>query len=119
MPGFRDLRVWRQAVELVEQVYRATERFPDRVMYGLAVPLRRAAVSVPSNLAEGHTRQYIKKYPNHLSVAQGSLAEMETQLEIAARLKFLPSDSQQTPLSLVTSLRKQIYPLRNSLCAAP
>jgi four helix bundle protein len=119
MPGFRDLRVWRQAVELVEQVYRVTERFPDREMYGLAVPLRRAAVSVPSNLAEGHTRQYIKKYPNRLSVAQGSLAELETQLEIAARLKFLPGDSQQTPLPSSPPCASRSTLFATPLCAAP
>ena len=113
--GFRDLRVWQQAIDLVEQVYRLTERFPDREMYGLAVQLRRAAVSVPSNIAEGHTRQHIKEYLNHLSIAQGSLAEIETQLEIAFRLKFIPTDSHQALLTQVTSLPKQLYALRNSL----
>lgn len=119
MQGFRDLRVWQQAMELVEQIYRVSEGFPPRESYGLTNQLRRAAVSVPSNIAEGHTRQHIKEYLNHLSMAQASLAELETQLEIAFRLKYISAEPFQTLLNQVMSLRKQLYALRNSLTPAP
>ncbi len=64
--GFRDLRVWQQGIQLVEEIYRASEHFPPREMYGLTNQLRRAAVSVPSNIAEGHTREHTKEYLNHI-----------------------------------------------------
>ncbi len=119
MQGFRDLRVWQQAMDLVEQIYRVSEGFPARESYGLTNQLRRAAVSVPSNIAEGHTRQHIKEYLNHLSMAQASLAELETQLEIAFRLKYTSAEPFQALLNQVMSLRKQLYALRNSLTPAP
>ena len=87
--SFRDLRVWQAAMEFVEAVYHLTHMFPKHEVYGLASQTQRAAVSVASNIAEGHTREHIKEYLHHLSIAQSSLAETETQLEIAARLKYL------------------------------
>jgi four helix bundle protein len=87
--SFRDLRVWQAGMELVEQVYLLTQIFPKREMYGLASQIQRAAVSIPSNIAEGHTREHSKEFLHHLSIAQASLAELETQLEIATRLKYL------------------------------
>src|SRR6266478_3994026 len=85
---FRGLRVWQGAMDLVEAVYRLSEAFPKTEIYGLTAQVRRAAVSVPSNIAEGHTRASTKEYLNHLSIAQASLAEIETQLEIAQRLNY-------------------------------
>jgi four helix bundle protein len=79
--SFRDLRVWQAGIELVERVYRATQKFPVEENYGLKVQMRRASVSIPSNIAEGHTRAHRKEFLNHLSVAQGSLAELQTQVE--------------------------------------
>ena len=75
--GFRDLRVWQAAMELVEKIYRFTQKFPAQEMYGFTSQLRRAAVSIPSNIAEGHTRAHTKEYLNFLSVTQGSLAELQ------------------------------------------
>ena len=115
MKGFRELRVWQQGIELVEEVYRVTERFPTHEMYGLASQLRRAAVSIPSNIAEGHVREHIKEYLNHLSIAQASLAEVETQIEIAVRLKYHASEKAKALLERCTSLAKQLYALRNAL----
>jgi four helix bundle protein len=82
MKSFRELRVWQQAIDLVEKIYLLTQNFPKQETYGLMSQLRRAVISVPSNIAEGHTREYIKEYLHHLSIAQASLAEVETQLEI-------------------------------------
>jgi four helix bundle protein len=115
MKSFRDLRVWQQALDLVEKVYVLTRRFPREETYGLLSQVRRAVVSVPSNIAEGHTREHIREYLHHLSIAQASLAELETQLEIATRLNYLLPSQLKELLPEVTSLGKQLYALRNAL----
>ncbi|MDQ3668295.1 MAG: four helix bundle protein [Acidobacteriota bacterium] len=115
MNSFRELRVWQAAMNLVEKVYRLTQRFPKQETYGLVSQIQRAAVSIPSNIAEGHTREHLKEYLHHLSMAQASLAELETQLEISGRLKYLLSDQLKELLSEVNSLGRQMYALRNSL----
>lgn len=115
MKSFRELRVWQAAMNLVETIYRATQRFPKQETYGLVSQLQRAAVSIPSNIAEGHTREHIKEYLHHLSMAQASLAELETQLEISRRLKYLLPDELRDLLNEVNSLGRQMYALRNSL----
>jgi four helix bundle protein len=81
--SFRDLRVWQAGMNLVTAVYQLTRTFPREELYSLTSQMRRAAVSVPSNMAEGHTRESSKEYLHHLSIAQASLAELQTQLEIA------------------------------------
>lgn len=87
--SYKDLIVWQKAMDLVALVYQATKRFPREETYGLSSQLRRAAVSVPSNIAEGQARQSTAEFRNFLSVARGSLAEVETQLLIAQRLGYL------------------------------
>ncbi|HEV8369232.1 MAG TPA: four helix bundle protein [Pyrinomonadaceae bacterium] len=113
--SFRDLRVWQLAMELVERVYRLTRDFPRHEVYGLSSQIQRAAVSIPSNLAEGHTREHTKEFLHHLSMAQASLAELETQLEIAARLNYVSRNELNPLTELAISLGKQQYALRNSL----
>ncbi len=115
MKSFKELRVWQAAMNLVEKIYRLTQNFPKQETYGLASQMQRAAVSIPSNIAEGHTREHIKEYLHHLSIAQASLAELETQLEISGRLKYVLSDELNELLSEVSSLGRQMYALRNSL----
>jgi four helix bundle protein len=113
--SFRDLRVWKAGMDLVEQVYQITRGFPLEELYGLTGQMRRAAVSIPSNIAEGRTREHVRVYLHHLAVAQGSLAELETQVEIAKRLRYCsPAEGDQI-LRSCASLAKQIYSLRNSL----
>ena len=80
MKSFRELRVWQAAINLVERVYELTQVFPNQEIYGLTSQIRRAAVSVPSNIAEGHTREHLKEYLHHLSMAQASLSELEPSL---------------------------------------
>jgi four helix bundle protein len=89
MRGYRDLVVWQKAMELVTDVYRATSEFPKHELYGLTSQIRRAAVSVPSNLAEGHGRTSRREFHQFISQARGSLVEVETQLEIARNLNYL------------------------------
>lgn len=113
--NYRDLRVWQSAMELVVMAYKISERFPSNELYGLTSQIRRAAVSVPSNIAEGHTRASTKEYLHHLSIAQASLAEVETQIEIAFRLGYCTEQELNDVLSHSASLGKQLYSLRNSL----
>ena len=113
--SFRDLRVWQAGMDLVEKIYRFTQTFPTQETYGLTNQLRRAAVSIPSNIAEGHSREHTKEYLNFLSVTQGSLAELQTQIEIATRLGYLaPSIAAELSDDSV-SLSKQLYALRNAI----
>ncbi len=113
--SFRDLRVWQAGMDLVELVYRLTENFPTKEIYGLTGQMRRCAVSIPSNIAEGHTREHSKEYLHHISMAQASLAELQTQSEIAGRLKYLSQEQVKAGLEQMTSLSKQLYALRNAL----
>ncbi len=85
----KKLDVWQMAMDLVIEIYRITESFPKEEKYGLSNQLRRAAVSVPSNIAEGAARNTKKEFVNYLHMAQGSLSELDTQLEVAKRLAFL------------------------------
>src|SRR4051812_27211692 len=86
--NYRDLRVWQTAMSLVVEVYRITEAFPRDERFALTSQLRRAALSVPSNIAEGHARTTRGEYKNSLSVARGSVIEVEVQLDVAARLGY-------------------------------
>ena len=113
--SFRDLRVWQVGMDLVEHIYRLTQAFPSQEMYGLTSQMRRASVSIPSNIAEGHTREYTKEYLYHISVAQASLAELQTQVEIAQRLHYITPEQFKEVLSPSTSLAKQLYALRNAI----
>ena len=117
MKNFRELRVWQAAMSLVEKVYTLTHGFPKHETYGLTSQIRRAAVSIPSNIAEGHTREHLKEYLHHLSMAQASLTELETQLEIAVRLRYLLPQVLEPIQSDINSLGKQMYALRNALVA--
>ena len=90
--NYRDLLVWSRARDLVEVCYKLSARFPQSEMYGLTSQLRRAAVSVPANIAEGHGRRNLGEYMQHLSIANGSLKEVETHLLISVRLKYVRKD---------------------------
>jgi four helix bundle protein len=90
--SFRDLDVWRLAVELAETVYRVTARFPKAELFGLTSQMRRAAVSIPSNIAEGRARDSTREFLHFLAISRGSLAELDTQLELAIRLDYSDSE---------------------------
>jgi len=87
--GHKDLEVWQKAMDLVIDIYRLPASFPSKEVYGLASQMQRAAVSIPSNIAEGHGLKQTQAYLRHLAIANGSLTELETQLEIAERLGYL------------------------------
>ena len=86
--SYRDLEVWSLGMEVATRVYRLTGRFPAEERFGLTNQLRRASVSIPSNIAEGHARQHRKEFVQFLHVSLGSLAEIETQLELAVRFGY-------------------------------
>jgi len=94
----KDLDVWKKGMELVEKVYAISRAFPDAECFGLTSQIRRAAVSIPSNIAEGAARKSDKELLQFLSIAIGSLAEVETQYLIAIRLGFLVKDKSLTKL---------------------
>ncbi|HLH20729.1 MAG TPA: four helix bundle protein [Bryobacteraceae bacterium] len=113
--SFRRLEVWQRGMELVEAVYRVSASFPKAELYGITSQIRRAALSVPSNIAEGHTRASTREYIQHLSVAQGSLAEVDTQLELAGRLGYLDTADLAPLQSQCLILGKQLHQLRDAL----
>ena len=102
-------------MEMVESVYRVTQSFPKQELYGLTSQLRRAAVSITDNIAEGQSREHIKEYLNFLSIAQGSVAELETELEIAGRLGYIAPDALSSLIFQMASLGRQIRALRAAL----
>ena len=115
---YRELRVWQTGMDLVEEVYRITGGFPRHELYGLASQMQRCAVSIPSNIAEGYTRHHLKEYLQHLSIARASLAELNTQAEIASRLSYVSAGETAKSQVTIESLSKQIYALRESLIDA-
>ena len=99
--AFRDLKVWQRSMDLVERIYKVSATFPKDERFGLISQIRRAAVSVPSNIGEGSRRKKRKAFLNHLDIALGSQAEVEVQLEISQRLQFLKiADYKQTQVAV-------------------
>lgn len=89
LKSYRELEVWQRAVDLVEAVYQVTRAWPDAERYGLTSQAQRAAISIPANIAEGYGRSHRGDYLHHLSIARGSLMELETHLIVAHRLKYI------------------------------
>ena len=87
--AFKDMKIWELSMTLVEDIYRKTRNFPQHELYGLSSQMRRAAISIPSNIAEGNGRAHSKEYIQFLYLARGSLMELMTQLEIAHRLNYI------------------------------
>ena len=112
---YRDLLAWQKAVALVLEIYRRTESFPKAEIYGLVSQLRRAAVSVPSNIAEGHARRSTGEFRQFLGYALGSLTEMETQIIIAERLGYLCKESSHDLLVRTAEVGRIINGLIRSL----
>ena len=113
--SYKDLIVWQKSMDLVEMVYQATKVFPKEELYGLTNQLRRAAVSVPSNLAEGQARNSTAEFRNFLSISRGSLAEVETQLLIAERLRYLQPEQLTPIMNLQIEINKMINALMGKL----
>jgi len=110
-----DYKVWQKSMDLVTEIYQVTAVFPNEERFGLSSQVRRAAVSVPSNIAEGHGRKATGAYLNHLSIAYGSLMEIETQVQIALRLEFISADAASTLLDKTVEIAKMLNGLKKSL----
>ena len=113
--SFRELRVWQLGMEVTEQVYRLTAEFPKSEVYGLSSQMRRAAVSIPSNIAEGQGRDSTKEFLHFLAIAFGSICELETQLILANRFSYLSDNDLQIVLSTLTATSKTTRGLQKSL----
>ena len=112
--SYRDLEVWRKGLDLAVRVYRATDDFPRAEVFGLTSQLRRAATSIPSNVAEGKAVGGLS-YPRHLRIAHGSEAELQTQIELAKRLKFFNDDVANVLLADASEVGRMLVGLRRSL----
>ena len=113
--SYRDLKVWQKAMELVVESYRITTLLPKAEMYGLTSQIRRAAVSIPANIAEGHGRDHLGDYLHHLSMAKGSLMELETHLLIASSLSYLGKNDLEPVFTRTVELGKMLAGLSRNL----
>ena len=113
--NYKNLIVWQKSIQLVKQVYQLTQKFPSDEKFGLVSQMRRAVVSVPSNIAEGQARRTTGDYIRFVSTAEGSLAELETQLIIAVELNFCKKEETEPLFSLLIEIRKMLNALRRSL----
>ena len=115
--NYRELIVWQDGIKLAKAVYKLTEKFPRQEVYALADQVRRAAVSVPSNIAEGQARRSPGDFRRFLHIALGSLAEVDTQLILAQEFGYLSKEDVDSMDELIQNLRKKLYALINSLPA--
>jgi len=112
---YRELIVWQKAMDLVAAAYRATANFPRTEVYGLTSQIRRAAVSIPSNIAEGQARNTTRDFLHFLAVSYGSLKELETQILIAERLEYIDGHTRDVLVQATTEVARLISGLANSL----
>ena len=115
MAGYREIKVWRLAMELAEEVYKLCVEFPRQEVYGLTSQLQRAAVSIPSNIAEGQARNSSKEFNHFLGIARGSLAELETQIMLAQRLDYLSTEKANLTLEKAEEIGKMLKGLQKSI----
>ncbi len=114
-PGYRDLVVWQKGVDLVVEVYRSTRQGSPDERFGLVSQIQRAAASIPSNIAEGQGRSSRKAFLHHLSIANGSLCEVETQLVIAQRLGYIDTKTLETVTEQSTEIARMLSGLTKRL----
>jgi len=113
--SYRDLLVWQKGMDLAERCYRATEVFPHTETFGLSAQIRRAAASIPANIAEGHGRDHIAEYIHHLSIAKGSLMEVETHLLLSGRLGYIARPALSQLLEEASELGRMLAGLSAAL----
>ena len=113
--SYRDLKVWQQSMDLVVACYKVTKGFPSCEIYCLTSQLRRAAISVPANIAEGRGRRQTKEFLRYLSIAYGSLMELETHIELSMRLGYLDQNLYSHLLERTANIGRMINGLGNSL----
>lgn len=115
--SYRELFVWQKAMTLTKDIYTATKSFPKEEMFGLQSQIRRSAVSIPSNVAEGKSRRSTQEYIRFINIASGSLAELETQLILTGDLGFLALDSKKLLLEQCDEISRMLQGLHDALLA--
>ncbi len=113
--AFKDMKIWELSMTLVEDIYRKTRNFPQHELYGLSSQMRRAAISIPSNIAEGNGRAHSKEYIQFLYLARGSLMELMTQLEIAHRLNYINIEEKTEIYDQCEIILKMLHKLITSI----
>ncbi|HET9178776.1 MAG TPA: four helix bundle protein [Terriglobia bacterium] len=116
--SYRDLQVWQKGLELAKVIYAITKPFPTEEKFGLVSQMRRAAISVPSNIAEGQARKSTAKFIHFISTAEGSLAELDTQLTLCSDLGFCSAANGEEAFGLISELKKMLNALRRRLSRA-
>ena len=113
--NYKDLVVWQKGIALAKLIYRLSARFPGEEKFGLVAQMRRAAISIPSNIAEGQARRTTGEFIQFISHAEGSVAELNTQLILATELRFCSNDNAQPASELTEHLRRMLNGLRRKL----
>jgi four helix bundle protein len=113
--SFRDLEVWQVAMELAVLIYRMTDTFRHSERYGLTAQIRRSAVSIPANIAEGHNRRVLRPFRNHVGIALGSQGELDTLVELAVRLQFATQGDALPSIQLIGRVGQMLSGLFRSL----
>ncbi len=116
--NYKDLVVWQKGIALAKATYRLTSKFPSEEKFGLVSQMRRAAVSIPSNIAEGQARHTTGEFIQFISHAEGSVAELETQLILSLELAFAKADDSQASFVLLDEIRRMLNGLRRKLSGA-
>ncbi len=111
--GFKDLIVWQRSLALAVEIYKVTKEFPREETYGLTSQIRRAAVSIPSNVAEGHARNTKLQFANFIGIALGSAAELETQLTISLQINHIKQSDYDKLIGELTEITRMLYGLLN------
>jgi len=117
--GYRDLIAWQKGMELAEMVYKITNGFPKEEIYGLTSQMRRSAVSIPSNIAEGQLRTSQKEFAQFVSIALGSCAELSTQLELARRFRYVNRQDFESISQAIGEEMKILHGLRRKISKRP
>jgi four helix bundle protein len=115
--SYKELTVWQKSIELVIEIYELTKKFPNEEIYGLTSQIRRASVSIPSNISEGFSRRHRKEYSQFIRIAFGSGAELETQIIISKKLKYANEKEYETIDSLLVEIMKMLNSLNSALVA--
>ncbi|WP_454615200.1 four helix bundle protein [Capnocytophaga gingivalis] len=112
---FKDLVVWQRAMDLVAEVYQVVKKLPKEELYALSDQIRRAVISIPSNIAEGYGRNSSKEFSHFISIAKGSKSELETQLLLCVKIDYLKESDIQNVMYLIDQVGKMLYSLQKKL----
>ncbi|MBN1493557.1 MAG: four helix bundle protein [Candidatus Omnitrophica bacterium] len=115
MKHYKDLKIWQKGMDIVNAIYEITKKYPEDEKFGMISQMRRASVSVPSNIAEGFRRNHAKEFKQFLAVARGSIAELETQVFISANQGYITDDKQKALLEELDILSRMIFTFSQKL----